>query len=96
MPLCNVVCAICRLQASALHQEDEAMQENNGSAGPATEASFDDAPIAHVDLSCVGPLRLVLQEVVDEGKPDFLAAVLQVLPERPPGPYDPALSMPVR
>lgn len=94
--MCNVVCAICRLQASALHQEEEAMQENNGSAGPATEASFDDAPLAPVDLSCVGPLRLLLQEVMDEGKPDFLAAVLQVLPERPPGPYDPTLSMPVR
>lgn len=61
-----------------------------------TEASFDDPPLSHVDLSRVGPITVLLQEVVDEGSSDFLAAVLQVIPERPPGPYHAALPMPVR
>ena len=41
-------------------------------------------------------MQVVLEEVVDEGKAGLLAAVLQVIPERAPGPYDPALHMPVR
>ena len=88
----------CRLQVgpTASRSPGEEAQAASVDAAAATEASFDDSPLPQVDLSRVGPMRLVLQEVVYQAKPGHIAAILQVIPERPPGPYDPALPMPVR
>lgn len=93
--LCNYFTWLYRLQATST-QEVEEQHENSNQANPMTEASFDDAPLSHVDLSRVGPMRVILQEVLDESTAGHLAAVLQVIPDRPSGPYHPALPMPVR
>ncbi len=64
---------------------------------PLTEPTPDDSPPPDVDLARIGPLRVVLEEVVDEGgKAGLLAAVLQVIPDRMVGPPESGLPTPIR
>lgn len=50
-----------------------------------------------MDLARIGPLKVTLEEVVDEGQgAGLLAAVLQVVPERAPDPPEKDLPTPIR
>lgn len=64
---------------------------------PLTEPTPDDSPPPDVDLARIGPLRVVLEEVVDEGgEAGLMAAVLQVIPDRILGPPESGLPTPIR
>lgn len=64
---------------------------------PLTEPTPDDSPPPDVDLARIGPLRVVLEEVVDEGgEAGLLAAVLQVIPDRILQPPESGLPTPIR
>ena len=64
---------------------------------PSAEATPDDSLPPGVDLAKIGPLRVVLEEVVEEGAgAGLLAAVLQVVPERLQEPPQKGLPTPIR
>ena len=64
---------------------------------PAAEATPDESPPQDVDLAKIGPLRVILEEVVDEGAgAGQLAAVLKVIPERLQEPPQKGLPTPIR
>ena len=64
---------------------------------PLTEPKPDDSPPPEVDLARIAPLKVTLEEVVDEGKgAGLLAAVLQVIPERVLAPPQKGLPTPIR
>ena len=64
---------------------------------PAAEATPDESTPPDVDLAKIGPLRVILEEVVDEGAgAGQLAAVLQVIPERLQEPSERGLATPIR
>ena len=64
---------------------------------PLTEPTPDDSPLPDTDLAKIGPLRVELEEVVEEGgEAGLLAAVLQVIPERALGPSESGLPTPIR
>lgn len=61
------------------------------------EPKPDDSPPPDVDLARIGPLKVALEEVVDEGQgPGLLAAILQVVPERAFDPPEKGLPTPTR
>ena len=84
----------CRIADGATtHMHDQLDQINF----PLTEPTPDDSPPPDIDLARIGPLRVVLEEVVDEGgEAGLLAAVLQVIPDRELGPPDSGLPTPIR
>lgn len=64
---------------------------------PLTEPTPDDSPLPDTDLAKIGPLRVELEEVVEEGgETGLLAAVLQVIPERTLIPSESGLPTPIR
>ncbi len=64
---------------------------------PLTDPTPDDSPPPETDLAKIGPLTVVLEEVVDEGgERGLLAAVLQVIPERVSEPSQDGLPTPIR
>ena len=64
---------------------------------PLTEPKPDDSPLPDVDLARIGPLKVALEEVVDEGQgAGLLAAILQVVPEGALEPPDKGLPTPTR
>lgn len=77
---CNSFRCICRIAAgTASGLQDQLDQVEL----PLTEPKPDDSPPPDVDLARIGPLKVALEEVVDEGQgAGLLAAVLQVIPGR--------------
>lgn len=62
-----------------------------------TEPKPDDSPPPDVDLARIGPLKVALEEVVDEGQgAGLLAAILQIYPERALTPPQKGLPTPTR
>jgi len=84
----------CRIAAGATTQVHEQLDHIDF---PLTEPTPDDSPPPDIDLARIGPLRVVLEEVVDEGgEAGLLAAVLQVISDRELGPPDSGLPTPIR
>ena len=84
----------CRIAAGATTQVHEQLDQIDF---PLTEPTPDDSPPPDIDLARIGPLRVVLEEVVDEGgETGLLAAVLQVIPDRILGPPESGLPTPIR
>ena len=84
----------CRIAAGATTHVHEQLDQIDF---PLTEPTPDDSPPPDVDLARIGPLRVVLEAVVDEGgEAGLLAAVLQVIPDRILGTPESGLPTPIR
>lgn len=85
---------MCRIASSSTPVEQDQLDQMEI---PLTEPKPDNTPPPDVDLARIGPLKVVLEEVVDEGQgPGLLAAVLQVIPDRPLDPPQRGLPHPIR
>ena len=84
----------CRVSAGAVKEAQEQLDQMEL---PLTEPTPDESPLPDTDLAKIGPLRVELEEVVEEGdEAGLLAAVLQVIPERASGPSESGLPTPIR
>ena len=73
-------CVICRIASGRIPGVQDQLDQIEL---PLTEPKLDDSPPPDVNLARIGPLKVALEEVVDEGQgAGLLAAVLQVIPQR--------------
>ena len=92
LKLMSVIC--CRIESGVASEMHDQLEQIDF---PLTEPTPDDTLPPETDLAKIGPLRVVLEEVVEEGgEAGLLAAVLQVISEQVEEPSQTGLPTPSR